>query len=47
VPWWTWLLIAWAALAPICAIVLGAVAGKARMRERARRRHYDEAAAKR
>lgn len=40
-PWWVWVLVAWGTVATVAAILLGAVAGKARLRERAaRRRQY-------
>lgn len=43
-PWWAWMLAGWALLALVVALVLGAVAAKARLRERAaRRRQYDGA----
>lgn len=42
VHWWVWLLLAWSALSAVGALVLGAVAARARLRERAlRRRQYE------
>lgn len=42
-PWWAWLLLAWAVLATVGGLVLGAVAARSRARERAGREHlYDE-----
>jgi hypothetical protein len=36
-PWWAWLLLIWAVLATAGGLLLGAVAAKARARERAAR----------
>jgi hypothetical protein len=41
-PWWAWLLVVWAVLAAAAGLLLGAVAARARARERAARAHaYD------
>ena len=43
-PWWAWLLVVWAVLAAAAGLLLGAVAARARARERAARAHaYDSA----
>jgi hypothetical protein len=43
-PWWVWLLVVWAVLAAAAGLLLGAVAARARARERAARAHaYDSA----
>lgn len=36
-PWWAWLIVVWLVLVTPAALYLGAVAAKARERERARR----------
>ncbi|NYJ06727.1 hypothetical protein [Petropleomorpha daqingensis] len=36
-PWWAWLLLIWAVLATAAGLLLGAVAARARARERAAR----------
>jgi hypothetical protein len=38
-PWWAWLLVVWAVLAAAAGLLLGAVAARARARERAARAH--------
>jgi hypothetical protein len=41
-PWWAWLLLVWAVVATAAGLLLGAVAAKARARERAARAHVYE-----
>jgi hypothetical protein len=43
-PWWAWLLVIWAVLATAVGLFLGAVAARARARERAARAHAYESA---
>ena len=43
-PWWAWLLVIWAVLATAAGLLLGAVAARARARERAARAQAYESA---